>query len=103
MREALTEIRRKGVIEGQPEIRELKYSGRIKTPEQQLRLAHRSLIFIMAASTILLMCAGILLFWTRGRIKRNILIVLVSECIILVCMLLFMYFSSLNGPPFGFD
>ena len=101
-------IQGSGVIEGQPEIRELRYAGYIQSPAEQMRWDRR-LRFLWLVISLLFIWNAFLEFKIQRQLGFRVLnrrILLVIFAFLTVIFILAWAWTALTidpGPPFGFE
>jgi hypothetical protein len=106
-----TKIQCLGVIEGQPGIRELRYSGTIRSPAEQMR-GERMLRYVLAfmlLAGVAIFLLGLIMVRLLRRDKAHSLgiityVMYVVAPVLIIVLSLYMIFTwSLPQPPFGFE
>lgn len=97
-----------GVLEGQPAVRELRYSGTIRSPSEQIRSEHRVKWLVgIGAGVTLLMGAFAYKRIMRLHLKKRFFIFfavgLIGMPLIMVVLFLYVFATSPSLPPFDFD
>jgi hypothetical protein len=100
-----TQITASGVIEGQREIRQLQYSGKIRSPSEQVRLGRKFdyILWAYVAFGIAMAVTGMLLDRPKkGRALTRIMMWIVMPSLLLGASIYMLLTSQAPEPPFGF-